>query len=83
MKQTITQLIILLFCFAIFLSKPLYSQFKFSQITVQGNSNTDVETIKSISGLKQNISLSASDLNSALKNLYSSCLLYTSDAADE
>ena len=74
MKQTITQLIIFLFCFAIFLSKPLYSQFRFSQITVQGNSNTDVETIKSISGLKRNISLSASDLNSALKNLYSSNL---------
>ena len=77
MKQTITQLIILLFCFAIFLSKPLYSQFRFSQITVQGNSNTDVETIKSISGLKRNISLSASDLNSALKNLYSSNLFET------
>ena len=77
MKQTITQLIIFLFCFAIFLSKPLYSQFRFSQITVQGNSNTDVETIKSISGLKQNISLSASDLNSALKNLYSSNLFET------
>jgi outer membrane protein insertion porin family len=41
---------------------------------VQGNSNTDVETIKSISGLKKNISLSASDLNSALKNLYKSNL---------
>jgi len=76
-KQTITQLIIYLFCFAIFLSKPLYSQFRFSQITVQGNSNTDVETIKSISGLKRNISLSASDLNSALKNLYSSNLFET------
>ena len=77
MKQTITQLIIFLFCFAIFLSKPLYSQFRFSQITVQGNSTTDVETIKSISGLKRNISLSASDLNSALKNLYSSNLFET------
>ena len=77
MKQTITQSIIFLFCFAIFLSKPLYSQFRFSQITVQGNSNTDVETIKSISGLKRNISLSASDLNSALKNLYSSNLFET------
>ena len=77
MKQTITQLIIFLFCFAIFLSKPLYSQFRFSQITVQGNSNTDVETIKTISGLKPNISLSASDLNSALKNLYSSNLFET------
>ena len=77
MKQTITQLIIFLLCFAIFLSKPLYSQFRFSQITVQGNSNTDVETIKSISGLKRNISLSASDLNSALKNLYSSNLFET------
>ena len=77
MKQTITQLIIFLFCFAIFLSKPLYSQFRFSQITVQGNSNIDVETIKSISGLKRNISLSASDLNSALKNLYSSNLFET------
>ena len=77
MEQTITQLIIFLFCFAIFLSKPLYSQFRFSQITVQGNSNTDVETIKSISGLKRNISLSASDLNSALKNLYSSNLFET------
>ena len=77
MKQTITQLIIFLFCFAIFLSKPLYSQFRFSQITVQGNSNTDVETIKSISGLKRNIFLSASDLNSALKNLYSSNLFET------
>ena len=77
MKQTITHLIIFLFCFTIFLSKPLYSQFKFSQITVQGNSNTDVETIKSISGLKRNISLSASDLNSALKNLYSSNLFET------
>ena len=77
MKQTITQLIIFLFCFAIFLSKPLYSQFRFSQITVQGNSNTDVETIKSISGLKRNISLSAGDLNLALKNLYSSNLFET------
>ena len=77
MKQTITQLIIFLFCFAIFLSKPLYSQFRFSQITVQGNSNTDVETIKSISGLKRNIPLSASDLNSALKNLYASNLFET------
>ena len=77
MKQTITQLIIFLFCFAIFLSKPLYSQFRFSQITVQGNSNTDVETIKSISGLKRNTYLSASDLNSALKNLYSSNLFET------
>ena len=77
MKQTLTQLIIFLFCFAVFLSKPLHSQFRFSQITVQGNSNTDVETIKSISGLKRNISLSASDLNSALKNLYSSNLFET------
>ena len=77
MKQTITQLIIFLFCFAVFLSKPSHSQFRFSQITVQGNSNTDVETIKSISGLKRNISLSASDLNSALKNLYSSNLFET------
>ena len=36
--------------------------------------NTDVETIKSISGLKKNISLSASDINLALKNLYNSNL---------
>ena len=70
MKQTLTQLIIFLFCFAICLSKPLHSQFRFSQITVQGNSYTDVETIKSISGLKRNISLSANDINLALKNLY-------------
>ena len=41
---------------------------------MQGNSNTDVETIKSISGLKPNISLSAGDINIALKNLYNSNL---------
>ena len=56
------------------LSKPVHSQFRFSQIIVKGNSSTDVETIKSISGLEKNISLSAVDLNSALKNLYSSNL---------
>ena len=52
----------------------MHSQFRFSQIIVQGNTTTDIETIKSISGLKQNISLSPSDLNSALKKLYSSNL---------
>ncbi len=74
MKQNLTQLILFIFCFAMCLSNPLHSQFRFSQIIVQGNSNTDVETIKSISGLKQNISLSANELNLALKNLYSSNL---------
>ena len=56
------------------LSKPVQSQFRFSKIVVKGNSTTDVETIKSISGLKRNRSLSAVDLNSALKNLYNSNL---------
>ena len=74
MKQTLNKLILFFFCFSICLSTPSYSQFKFSQIKVQGNSNTDVETIKSISGLKKNISLSASDINLALKNLYNSNL---------
>ena len=73
-KQALIQLILFFLCFALCLSKPLYSQFRFTQITVQGNSNTDVETIKSISGLKPNISLSAGDLNLALKNLYNSNL---------
>ena len=74
MKQALVQLTLFFLCFAICLSKPLHSQFRFSQITVQGNSNTDVETIKSISGLKRNIPLSSNDLNSALKNLYNSNL---------
>ncbi len=74
MKQALIHLTFFSFCFAICLSKPLYPQFRFSQITVQGNSNTDVETIKSISGLKRNISLSSNDLNLALKNLYNSNL---------
>ena len=74
MKQSLNKLILFLFCVSICLSTPSYSQFKFSQIKVQGNSNTDVETIKSISGLKKNISLSASDINLALKNLYNSNL---------
>ncbi len=74
MKQSLIKLILFFFCFSICLSTPSHSQFKFSQIKVQGNSNTDVETIKSISGLKKNISLSASDLNLALKNLYNSNL---------
>jgi len=56
------------------MSKPVYSQFRFSQIVVRGNTTTDVETIKSISGLKRNTALSAADLNSALKNLYNSNL---------
>ena len=68
------QLIIFFLCFAMCLSKPVHSQFRFSQIVVKGNSSTDVETIKSISGLKRNVSLSSADLNSALKNLYSSNL---------
>ena len=74
MKQSLIKLILFLFCFSICLSTPSQSQFRFSQIKVQGNSNTDVETIKSISRLKKNISLSASDLNLALKNLYNSNL---------
>ena len=74
MKQAFIHLTLLSVCFAICLSKPLHSQFRFSQILVQGNSNTDVETIKSISGLKRNISLSSNDLNLALKNLYNSNL---------
>ena len=74
MKQSLNKFIILFFCFSICVSTPSYSQFSFSQIKVQGNSNTDVETIKSISGLKKNISLSAADINSALKNLYNSNL---------
>ena len=74
MKQSLIKLILFFFCFSICLSTPSHSQFRFSQIKVQGNSNTDVETIKSISGLKKNISLSASDLNLALKNLYNSNL---------
>ena len=74
MKQSLIKLILFFFCFSICLSTPSQSQFRFSQIKVQGNSNTDVETIKSISGLKKNISLSASDLNLALKNLYNSNL---------
>ena len=68
------QLFIFFLCFAMCLSKPVQAQFRFSQIVVKGNSTTDVETIKSISGLKQNIPLSAADLNSALKNLYNSNL---------
>ena len=66
-----------LFFFLVFLacfSNPVKAQFRFSQIVVKGNTTTDIETIKSISGLKQNIPLSASDLNSALKKLYSSNL---------
>ena len=74
MKQSLIKLILIFFCFSMCLSTQLHSQFRFSQIKVQGNSNTDVETIKSISGLKQNISLSASDLNLALKN-YSAIIL--------
>ena len=74
MKQSLKKLIIFFFCFSICLSTPSHAQFKFSQIKVQGNSNTDVETIKSISGLKRNISLSSNDLNLALKNLYNSNL---------
>ena len=74
MKQSLIKLILFFFCFSICLSTPSHSQFRFSQIKVQGNSNTSVETIKSISGLKKNISLSASDLNLALKNLYNSNL---------
>ena len=74
MKQALIHLTFFSLCFAICLSKPLYPQFRFSQISVQGNSNTDVETIKSISGLKRNISLSSNDLNLALKNLYNSNL---------
>ena len=70
MKQSLIKLILFFFCFSICLSTPSQSQFRFSKIKVQGNSSTDVETIKSISGLKKNISLSASDLNLALKNLY-------------
>ena len=68
------QLIVFCLCFAMCISKPVYSQFRFSQIIVRGNTTTDVETIKSISGLKRNTSLSAADLNSALKNLYNSNL---------
>ena len=74
MKQALIHLTFFSLCFAICLSKPLYPQFRFSQISVQGNFNTDVETIKSISGLKRNISLSSNDLNLALKNLYNSNL---------
>ena len=74
MKQSLIKLILFFFCFSICLSSPSYSQFRFSQIKVQGNSNTGIETIKSISGLKENISLSSSDINSALKNLYNSNL---------
>ena len=55
-------------------SNPLFAQFKFSQIVVEGNTSTNIETIKSISGLKKNVSLSSGDLNKALKNLYSSDL---------
>ncbi len=68
------QLIVFCLCFAMCISKPVSSQFRFSQIVVRGNITTDVETIKSISGLKRNTSLSAADLNSALKNLYNSNL---------
>ncbi len=74
MRQVRLQFIIFFLCFVVCFSKPLHSQFKFSQIVVKGNTTTDVETIKSISGLKQNISLSAVDLNLALKNLYKSNL---------
>ena len=74
MKQSLMRLILFFFCFSICLSAPSYSQFRFSQIKVQGNSITDVETIKSISGLKRNISLSSNDINLALKNLYDSNL---------
>ncbi len=68
------QLIVFCLSFAMCMSKPVYSQFRFSQIVVRGNTTTDVETIKSISGLKRNTALSAADLNSALKNLYNSNL---------
>ncbi len=74
MRQASLQFIFFLLCFVACFSKPLHAQFRFSQIVVQGNNTTDIETIKSISGLKQGISLSASDLNSALKKLYSSNL---------
>ncbi len=68
------KLVLSCFCFALFFSNVAYSQFRFSEIRVQGNSNTDVETIKSISGLKKNVSLTAGDINLALKNLYNSNL---------
>ncbi len=74
MKRSLSQFILYFFCIALIFSNPLHSQFRFSQITVQGNSNTDVQTIKSISGLERNIPLSAGDLNTALKNLYNSNL---------
>ena len=74
MRQAGLQLIFFFLCFVACFSKPLLAQFRFSQIVVQGNTTTDIETIKSISGLKQNIPLSASDLNLALKKLYSSNL---------
>ena len=74
MRQAGFQFIFFFLCFLACSSKPILAQFKFSQIVVQGNTTTDIETIKSISGLKQNTPLSASDLNSALKKLYSSNL---------
>ena len=61
MRQARLQLIIFVVCIVVSLSKPVLSQFRFSQIVVQGNTTTDIETIKSISGLKQNIALSASE----------------------
>ena len=58
MRQFMIKLVLSCFCFALFFSNVAYSQFRFSQIKVQGNNNTGVETIKSISGLKKNKSLS-------------------------
>ena len=77
MRQALIHLTLFSLCFAICLSKPLHSQFRFSQISVEGNSNTDVETIKSISGLKRNIALSSNDLNLALKKGKDLCGLLT------
>ena len=74
MRRAGLQLTFFFLCFVACFSKPILAQFRFSQIVVQGNTTTDIQTIKSISGLKQNIPLSASDLNSALKKLYSSNL---------
>jgi len=74
LRRVRLQFIIFFLCFVVCLSKPVLSQYKFTQIVVTGNTFTDVETIKSISGLKRNISLSAVDLNLALKNLYKSNL---------
>ena len=53
MKQTLNKLILFIFCLSICLSFPSYSQFRFSQIKVQGNNNTDVNTIKSKSGYRK------------------------------